>query len=151
MGSCGPSGLGSRWPRRSALCSFGGWADGDIESDYVGPVQPIPTSGKLASCTSTLRSWPRDRASSRQWRRQVLYPNFAAAYASEDGLSTQIAHLLIVLSFSSIVTSYIGTTTLFSVAKWKARIWFGVLPALAYVVAFGLIAALFSLLGQRAA
>jgi hypothetical protein len=70
----------------------------------------------------------------------LLYPNYAAAYASDEGFSL----LLLVFPFWSISTSYIGVTTLFDVSIWKARVWFVFLPLLAYLAVFGLLAALFA-------
>ena len=52
------------------------------------------------------------------------------------------------LGFWSIAISYAGVTTLFLVTKWKARLWFVALPTLVYMLAFGLIIAMFTFVGQ---
>ena len=44
----------------------------------------------------------------------------------------------LLFSFWSLLTSYIGATTLFALHRWKARIWFLGLPALFYLLTFGL-------------
>ena len=77
----------------------------------------------------------------------VAYPHYAAAYAAEEWFST----LLLVFPFWSIATSYMGVRTLFQVVRWKAITWFIVLPAIAYVIALGVIAALFAFLDGGAA
>jgi len=77
----------------------------------------------------------------------VAYPDYAAGYAADEWFSTG----LLVFPFWSIATSYIGVRALFAVVRWRAITWFVVLPALAYVIALGVIAALFAFLSGGAA
>ena len=76
----------------------------------------------------------------------AVYPDYATAYATEDWFSLAV----IIFPFWSISSSYLGATTLFQLTKWKARVWFVVFPVLVYLFAFGLVAALFSLMGEAA-
>ena len=74
----------------------------------------------------------------------MAYANYAQAYAAEEFYSL----LMLVFPFWSLVTSYIGTRTMFAVSRWKARIWFVILPGALYILVFGLLAAIFILFGQ---
>ena len=71
-----------------------------------------------------------------------MYDNYAQAYASEDIWPI----IFLIFPFWSLVTSYIGIRTVFDVSKWKARVWFIILPGLLYLTAFGLLTALIALL-----
>ena len=70
----------------------------------------------------------------------LAYPTYAEAYASED----PAAFLLLVFLLWSLISNYIGVRTLFSVSRWKARLWFVILPGSLYVVALGVLAAFFA-------
>jgi hypothetical protein len=74
----------------------------------------------------------------------LAYPDFATAYAADEWYSA----VLLIFPFWSVATSFIGVRTLFSVTKWKAIVWFAVLPVMVYLAAFGLFAALFALFGE---
>jgi hypothetical protein len=54
--------------------------------------------------------------------------------------------LLIVFLFWSLVTSYCGVRTLFQVSRWRARMWFMILPGILYGMLLGVVAAVFALL-----
>lgn len=77
----------------------------------------------------------------------VLYPHYAAAYASEDWYSVALALPVLIFPYWSIVTSYVGVRTLFQVTKWKALLWFAALPVVINLLFFGGIVLLFSLFG----
>jgi len=63
----------------------------------------------------------------------VAYPSYAAAYHSGELVSS----VLPLLIFWSVVVSYVGATTRFSLSGWKPRLWFLILPALFYLVLIG--------------
>jgi hypothetical protein len=73
----------------------------------------------------------------------VVYADYTQAYASDSPFSA----LLLVFPFRSLISSYLGVRTLFQVSRWKARVWFVILPCLLYVVSLGLAVALFAFLG----
>lgn len=75
----------------------------------------------------------------------AVYPDYATAYATEDWFS--LAPFIFL--FWSISTSYLGVRTLFQVTRWKAQVWFVVLP-LVYLLALGLIVALLTLIEEVA-
>jgi Yip1 domain len=74
----------------------------------------------------------------------IVYADYAQAYASESSYAV----LLLLFPFWSLISSYLGVLTLFEVSRWKARIWFVILPGLLYIVALGLAVALFAFLGE---
>ncbi len=69
----------------------------------------------------------------------LVYANYAQAYTAEEAFSL----VLLVFPFWSLITSYIGVRTVFTVTPWKARLWFVILPGLLYFLVFGLLAAVF--------
>lgn len=69
-----------------------------------------------------------------------FYASYAEAFASDELYSAS----LMVFPFWSIFTSYAGARAVFGVEGWRARLWFLVLPLVFYILAFGLIAALFA-------
>lgn len=70
------------------------------------------------------------------------YANRAAAVASDDLTGA----ILLVFPFWSLGTSFAAATTLFEVRRGRARLWFVILPALAYLVAYGALGVLAGLL-----
>jgi len=72
----------------------------------------------------------------------MAYPNYAQAYSSDEPYTL----LLLVFPFWSVITSYAGVRTLFQVSRWKARIWFVILPCLFYIMVFGVIAIFYAFL-----
>jgi hypothetical protein len=75
----------------------------------------------------------------------IVYPNYAAAYGAGEWFSA----LLLLFLFWFIATSYVGATTLFPVTRWKAIVWFILLPVSAYLLVYGLFAALFVFSGRE--
>jgi hypothetical protein len=71
----------------------------------------------------------------------TTYADAVEAYQSESLWPL----FLLAFLFWSLVTSYKGVTTLFVVSPWRSRLWFLILPAILYFVAFGVIAVLFAL------
>jgi hypothetical protein len=72
----------------------------------------------------------------------AAFGNAIEAYQSESLWPL----LTIVFLFWSLATSYSGVTTLFEVSRWKARMWFLILPAILYLLlvgAFAMLGALF--------
>ena len=75
----------------------------------------------------------------------VLYPSYSTAFASVSVFSD----IILIFPFWSLVTSYKGVRTLFDVSKWRARLWFLILPALVYIIGLGLFGYFFSVLSQQ--
>lgn len=69
-----------------------------------------------------------------------LYENYIDAYNNDVYLSL----ILMVMLFWSIATTYKGAVSLFSVQKWKARLWFIVLPTLFFLAVAGVFGVLFA-------
>lgn len=59
-----------------------------------------------------------------------VYASYMAAYNSDELLSS----FVIIFLFWSVAVSYAGATEAFDITRWKARLWFLVLPALFYLV-----------------
>lgn len=74
----------------------------------------------------------------------VVYPNYIEAFNSDELWSI----LILLFYYWSLITSYIGVRTTFNVSKWKARIWFIILPGLFYFVVLIGFAILFYFLDQ---
>jgi hypothetical protein len=68
----------------------------------------------------------------------ILYANYAQVYSSDEIYSA----LVLIFPFWSLIPSYIGARTLFEVSRWKARLWFVVLPGLFYFGAIVFLAVL---------
>jgi len=71
----------------------------------------------------------------------LIYPNYAVAYSAGDLFSA----LFLIFPFWSLIASYVGARTVFEVSRWKARVWFLLLPALFYLVVMGVLASLLAL------
>lgn len=74
-----------------------------------------------------------------------VYPNYFAAYEEDNSLTV----VVVVAAFWSIVTIYKGAITLFPVIRWRARLWFLILPASFYVFAFGVATLLFAFIASQ--
>ena len=77
----------------------------------------------------------------------LLFPHFRAAWESEELWST----LVVVFVFWSCATSFRGVCAGFPVVRWKARLWFLILPAGLYATVMGGVAVAFALLEPGAA
>lgn len=78
----------------------------------------------------------------------VLFDSYGSAWASDEIWSAA----LLIFPFWGIATSYRGLTLWYAPQRRAlARLWFVILPAVVYVVAFGLIVVLYSLLTGGAA
>ena len=74
-----------------------------------------------------------------------IYDNYIQAYNSESLWPV----IILIFPFWSLITSYIGIRTIFDVSRWKARIWFIILPGILYLIFFGGLVALFALLQNQ--
>jgi hypothetical protein len=74
------------------------------------------------------------------------FPNYRAAWDSEAMASS----VLLVFPFWSLYASYRGARTRFDLGKWRARIWFFILPFLMYMITFGIFAVLYAILVEPA-
>lgn len=75
----------------------------------------------------------------------LFYPSYRAFYNSDMATVTGIVTMI--LYVWSVVISYIGVRTRFDVHKWKARIWFLILPLFIAIGSF-LAAAIFLVLAE---
>jgi hypothetical protein len=73
----------------------------------------------------------------------LVYPSYAAAFAADEPYSA----LFLIFPFWSLISSYLGVRTLFEASRWKARVWFVILPGILYLLLFGVVALLLSLAG----
>jgi ABC-type uncharacterized transport system permease subunit len=62
----------------------------------------------------------------------LVFPHYAAAYASEELLSVA----LLGFAFWSVGASYIGARTVFGLEGWRVKVWFLILPLLVLLFAF---------------
>jgi hypothetical protein len=74
-----------------------------------------------------------------------LYANYRDAYNS-DSLLTM---LLLVFPFWAVINSYKAVNTVFETKKGKAKLWFLILPIIVYILVFGVVAALFAIIGMN--
>lgn len=72
----------------------------------------------------------------------LRYENYLIAYAQE----LLLAVILFALSFVELFSAYRGVRKFFVVGRWRARLWFIILPALLYLGTFGLVAIIFAVL-----
>ena len=73
----------------------------------------------------------------------VRFPDFAAAWASENPWEL----VLLVFPIWSVWASYRGVRAVFAVKAWRARVWFLILPIVAMLFAFGIVAGLYARFG----
>lgn len=72
----------------------------------------------------------------------LVFPNYMEAWRSEEMWSS----LLLVFIVWSCITSYKAVNAAFAVTRWKARIWFLILPLVLYVVVLGVVGAFYAML-----
>ena len=72
-----------------------------------------------------------------------VHPNYISWFRSDELLSAFVP----IFIFWSVAVSYIGATTTFPMTRWKARLWFLILPCIFYLVIMGLIVGLLALFG----
>jgi hypothetical protein len=60
----------------------------------------------------------------------AIMPSYGQALTANRNYSPA----LLVFSFWSLITSYIGVRSVFAVHRWKARTWFLILPAIFYIL-----------------
>ena len=65
----------------------------------------------------------------------TYYQDYASAFNAEEYWSS----LIIIFPFWAIYVSYKAILANFTVIKWKAIIWFVILPVLLYMLAFGVV------------
>ncbi len=70
----------------------------------------------------------------------LFYSNYGEAYGAEELWPT----LLLLFPFWALIVSYRAVTTVFEVVKKRAMVWFVILPSLVYLLAFGILGALFA-------
>jgi hypothetical protein len=75
------------------------------------------------------------------------YANYDEAIQAGDFWSLSI----VVFAFWSCWTSYVAATTAFSISKARARLWFLGLPALVYIIVFGVVGTVVTLFTGNAA
>ncbi|MEM9090154.1 MAG: hypothetical protein AAGC93_15565 [Cyanobacteria bacterium P01_F01_bin.53] len=136
------------WPLVLALGLVAGWLLWFIGGwwfrlrlKFSGAPDPDPRMSRLVMVYAGLVSSLPHIAFVMWWT--LLYENYLAAYAQDLVLTI----VLFSLSFWELFSAYRGVRTLFSVDKWRARLWFIILPALLYLMTFGLVAVLFALSG----
>ncbi len=66
----------------------------------------------------------------------TLYQDYVAAFNADEYWSS----LVIIFPFWAIYVSYQAILANFNVVKWKALLWFVILPVLFYILAFGVVA-----------
>jgi hypothetical protein len=76
----------------------------------------------------------------------IIYSNYQEAWDASELWSS----LLFVFVFWSCWTSYVAATTAFQLTKFRARIWFLVLPVLLYVFIFGVFGTIYYHLSSSA-
>jgi len=72
-----------------------------------------------------------------------VYPNYAVAWSADELWSSTV----IVFMIWSCATSYKAAVSGFSVSRWKARLWFLILPLVFYSVTMGVTGMLYAMLG----
>lgn len=108
---------------------IGGWWY-KIRIRWSGAVDPDPHRARLVYMTSSfVLAAPCLLYSAAL---PFFYPDYRTAW-DEDPWSS----LLLAFVVWSVVVSYRGVTTCFAVERWRARLWFLILPLLVYSVALG--------------
>lgn len=75
----------------------------------------------------------------------MFYNNYFEA-AEQDNI---LVIIVMIFLFGSLITSYIGARKIFNVIKWKALVWFIILPAIFYLVLIGAFAIIFQLQAEK--
>lgn len=117
---------------------IGGWWF-RLRIKFSGAPNPDPRMSRLVMVYSGLVSAIPHLAFVMWWT--LLYENYLIAYAQGIFLTV----VLFAFSFLELFSAYRGVRMLFSVDRWRARLWFIILPALLYLATFGLVAAIFAL------
>lgn len=117
---------------------IGGWWF-RLRIKFSGAPNPDPRMSRLVMVYAGLVSAIPHLAFVMWWT--LLYENYLIAYA--QGLFLTV--VLFAFSFWELFSAYRGVRTLFSVDRWRARLWFIILPTLLYLATFGLVAAIFAL------
>lgn len=135
------------WPVALALGLLAGWVLWFIGGwwfrlriKFSGDSNPDPRMSRLVMVYAGLVSAVPHLAFVAWWT--LIYENYLIAYAQDLFLTV----ILFSLSFWELFSAYRGVRMFFSVDKWRARLWFIVLPALLYLTTFGLVAVIFALL-----
>ncbi len=71
-----------------------------------------------------------------------LYENYLEAYAYDEFLS----FVPLIMLFWSIATTYKGAIAMFDVKRWRAMLWFAVLPTLYFLIIMGVFGYLFAVM-----
>jgi hypothetical protein len=74
----------------------------------------------------------------------LAYPSYLAYWEADEVWSS----VLLLFPFWACVVSYRGVTSVFQLSKWKARIWFFILPVLVYAGGFMMSVIAYFMLGQ---
>ena len=135
------------WPVALALGLLGGWLVWFVGGwwfrlriNFSGDSNPDPRMSRMVMVYAGLVSAVPHLAFVMWWT--LIYENYLTAYAQDFFLTV----VLFSLSFWELFSAYRGVRTLFPVDKWRARLWFIILPALLYLTTFGLVAVIFALL-----
>ena len=135
------------WPLALALGLLGGWVFWFIGGwwfrlriKFSGAPNPDPRMSRLVMVYAGLVSAIPHLAFVLWWT--LIFENYLTAYAQDFVLTL----VLYSLSFWELFSAYRGVRTLFAVDRWRARLWFIILPALLYLTTFGLVALIFALL-----
>jgi hypothetical protein len=75
----------------------------------------------------------------------ALFSNYREAWRADELWTSS----LLVFVFWSCWTSYVAATSVFQVSKFKARIWFLILPVLLYVVILGVFGTLYAIFAGK--
>lgn len=74
----------------------------------------------------------------------LVFRSYSEAWEAEEYWSS----IILVFVFWSCAASYKAARSAFSAGRWKARLWFFILPLTVYVVALGMLGTLYALLGK---
>jgi hypothetical protein len=119
------------------LWYFGGWWY-KKRLQWSGAIEPSSTLARRVNAMQTLViAGPTILLALIQ---TVVYENYIEAWRADEVWSSAILLFL----FLSCWTSYVAATTAFVVKKFRARLWFLVLPILLYVTVIGLIGAAYA-------
>lgn len=120
------------------LWYVGGWWF-RLRIKFSGDPNPDPRMSRLVMVYAGLVSAIPHIAFVLWWT--LLYENYLIAYAQDLFLTV----VIYAFSFWELFSAYRGVRTLFAVDRWRARLWFIILPALLYLTTFGLVAIIFAL------
>ncbi|MEO1621774.1 MAG: hypothetical protein AAFU53_12180 [Cyanobacteria bacterium J06632_3] len=121
------------------LWFVGGWWF-RLRIKFSGASEPDPRMSRLVMIYAGLVSAVPQLLFVLWWT--LVYEDYLIAYAQDIFLTV----VLFSLSFWELFSAYRGVRTLFAVDKWRARLWFIILPACLYLMTFGLVTLIFALL-----